>query len=123
MIDASKRLHPPRLAVLFVLATVPLLFGAVHPIVQSVYVCIVLVGLGGWLLLRRAEPTPIAWRWLVPVVILLAWAAVQSLPLPVQLVDLLSPARAERMRQVALLAGDTRSLITSATRGQRACSR
>ena len=61
MIDASKRLHPPRLAVLFVLATVPLLFGAVHPIVQSVYVCLVLVGLGGWLLseaTRRAWATP-----------------------------------------------------------------
>ncbi len=78
------RLYPPRLAVLFVLATVPLLFGAVHPIVQSVYVCLVLVGLGGWLLLRRAESTPIAWRWLLPVVILLAWAALQSLPLPVR---------------------------------------
>ena len=87
MIDALKRLHPPRLAVLFVLATVPLLFGAVHPIVQSVYVCLVLVGLGGWLLLRRAEPTPIAWRWLVPVLVLLAWAAVQSLPLPISLVE------------------------------------
>ena len=117
MIDASKRLHPPRLAVLFVLATVPLLFGAVHPIVQSVYVCLVLVGLGGWLLLRRAEPTPIAWRWLVPVLVLLAWAAVQSLPLPIGLVEWLSPARAERMHQVALLAGDTRSLITLSDQG------
>ena len=117
MIDALKRLHPPRLAVLFVLATVPLLFGAVHPIVQSVYVCLVLVGLGGWLLLRRAEPTPIAWRWLVPVLVLLAWAAVQSLPLPIGLVEWLSPARAERMRQVALLAGDTRSLITLSDQG------
>ncbi len=123
MIDASHRLYPPRLAVLFVLATVPLLFGAVHPIVQSVYVCLVLVGLGGWLLLRRAESTSITWRWLLPVVILLAWAAVQSLPLPILLVELLSPARAERMRQVALLAGDARSLIPSATRARRACTR
>ena len=117
MIDTLKRLHPARLAVLFVLATVPLLFGAVHPIVQSVYVCLVLVGLGGWLLLRRAEPTPIAWRWLVPVLVLLAWAAVQSLPLPIGLVEWLSPARAERMRQVALLAGETRSLITLSDQG------
>jgi hypothetical protein len=89
----------------------------VHPIVQSVYVCLVLVGLGGWLLLRRAEPTPIALRWLVPVLILLGWAALQSLPLPIGLVELLSPARAERMRQVALLAGDTRSLITLSDQG------
>ena len=116
MIDASNRLYPPRLAVLFVLATVPLLFGAVHPIVQSVYVCLVLVGLGGWLL-RRAESTSIAWRWLLPVVILLAWTALQSLPLPVLLVDLLSPARAERMRQVAQLAGEARSLIALSDQG------
>ena len=60
MIDTSS-VHPPRIAVLFVLATVPLLFGAVHPIVQSGYVCLVLAGLGGWLLLRRAEQRPIAW--------------------------------------------------------------
>ena len=52
MIDTSS-VHPPRIAVLFVLATVPLLFGAVHPIVQSGYVCLVLAGLGGWLLLHE----------------------------------------------------------------------
>ena len=117
MIDASNRLYPPRLAVLFVLATVPLLFGAVHPIVQSVYVCLVLVGLGGWLLLRQAESTSVAWRWLLPVVILLAWTALQSLPLPVLMVDLLSPARAERMRQVAQLAGEAHGLIALSDQG------
>ena len=81
MIDASNRLYPPRLAVLFVLATVPLLFGAVHPIVQSGYVCLVLAGLGGWLLLRQPEPTSVAWRWLLPVMILLAlcWVITSSM--------------------------------------------
>lgn len=116
MIDTSS-VHPPRIAVLFVLATVPLLFGAVHPIVQSGYVCLVLAGLGGWLLLRRTEERPIAWRWLLPMLILLGWAALQSLPLPISLVELLSPARAERMRQVALLAGDARSLIPLSDQG------
>lgn len=117
MIDSFKRLHPPRILVLFVLATIPLLFGAVHPIVQSVYVCLVLVGLGGWLLLRKVEPRSVPWRWLLPVLALLVWAALQSLPLPIGLVELISPARAERMRQVGLLAGEARSLITISDQG------
>ena len=111
MIDASKRLHPPRIVVLFVLATIPVLFGAVHPIVQSGYVCLVLVGLGGWLLLGRPEataPTAIPWRWLLPPLLLLLWTALQAVPLPAALVDLVSPARAERLRVVGELAGEAR---------------
>lgn len=89
-----------------------------HPIVQSVYVCLVLVGLGGWLLLRRAGTNAdrLALR-PAPVPGAARLAAVQSLPLPIGLVEWLSPARAERMRQVALLAGDTRSPITLSDQG------
>ncbi len=60
-LQLAGRLHPEKLAqglVLFLLATLPLIFGAVHPIVQAVYTLLILVGLGGWLLYAMPE---LAW--------------------------------------------------------------
>jgi len=112
-------MHLPRIAVLLVLTTIPLLFGAVHPIVLSLYICIVLLGLGGWLLLRQpgAAETAVSWRWLLPVVLLLVWMALQSLPLPLSWMDLLSPARAERVRLVGLLTGEERNFLPITDQG------
>jgi hypothetical protein len=86
----------PYFLALFLVVTVPLLFGAVHPIVQGVYVAAILVGLGGWLLyaLPSLEREALSWPWLGIPAVLILYAAVQSLPLPLALVEMLSPARA-----------------------------
>lgn len=92
--------------ILFILATIPLLFGAVHPIVQAFYTFLILAGLGGWLLYSVPE-----WKWqgffrswlLVPTLVIL-YMALQSVPLPLLLVDWLSPTRAERIGMLNQLA-------------------
>lgn len=92
--------------VLFILATIPLIFGAVHPIVQGLYSFLILVGLGGWLLYAVPE---LEWKkllrsWLLVPIILITYIALQSLPLPLPVVELLSPARAARINMVNTLA-------------------
>lgn len=88
------------------LATVPLVFGAIHPIVQALYVGVVLVGVGGGLLfVPLARPLgPGDRSWLLPVVLLLVFTVLQSLPLPLSWVEIFSPARAARVEAVNLLA-------------------
>ncbi|HAX95778.1 MAG TPA: hypothetical protein DCY35_04550 [Prolixibacteraceae bacterium] len=102
-------IQPEKLAqglILFLLATVPLVFGSVHPIVQAVYTVLILVGLGGWLLFVMPE---LSWKdfstfWLIVPLVLLVFIVLQSLPLPLHMVELLSPARAERINMVNSLA-------------------
>lgn len=96
----------PYYQALFLIVTVPLLFGAVHPIVQGVYVAAILVGLGGWLLyaLPSLERGALSWPWLGIPAVLIVYMAGQSLPLPLALVEMLSPARAERVAMVNSLA-------------------
>ena len=108
-----------------ILATVPLLFGAVHPIVQGCYVFLVLAGLGGSLCysLPEEEPALIARGWLVPLVLLLAFAALQSIPLPLSWIEILSPARAERVAMVNNLAGTTQHLVPLSDYGLLSLSR
>ncbi len=52
-----------------IIITIPLLFGAVHPLVSGIYVCLMLVGCGGWLLLTmQPGKTSLLSPWtLVPV--------------------------------------------------------
>ncbi len=95
-----------QLLLFFILATMPLLFGAVHPVVQGFYTILILVGLGGWLLYAAQE-----WEWkgvlrswmLVPL-LLVVYLAAQSLPLPLSVIEWLSPVRASRIAMVNLLA-------------------
>jgi len=95
-----------RFVVLFALATIPLLFGAVHPFVQGMYTAILLVGCGGWLLLNLpALDLGQPWiRRLAAPAILLLYTAFTSLPLPLALVRILSPGRAAAIAQVNELA-------------------
>ncbi len=101
--------QPEKLAqglVLFLLATLPLIFGAVHPIVQGVYTLLILIGLGGWLLYVLPE---LAWQdhfwfWLTVPIVVIGYIALQSLPLPLSVVEILSPARAARINMVNTLA-------------------
>lgn len=106
----TKLPQPEKLAqalVLFLLATIPLIFGAVHPIVQAAYTFLILVGLGAWLL--YAEPE-LSWKklssfWLAVPIILMSYMVLQSLPLPLSVVEFVSPARAIRINMVNRLAG------------------
>ena len=103
----------------FILATVPLLFGAVHPIVYGMYVVLVLVGLGSWLCFFVAEQEPplLTNYWLLPLVLLLAYTAVQSIPLPLSWIELFSPARALRVEMVNALAGTDRNFVSLSDHG------
>ena len=98
-----------------IICTVPLFFGAVHPIVQSIYSAAMLVGCGGWLLFSsrsRVEvdsACPTFW-YSVPLV-LICFLLLQRLPLPIKLVEQLSPLRAERIAMVNQLAGTHVTLI------------
>ena len=101
--------QPEKLAqtlVFFLLATLPLIFGAVHPIVQGVYTLLILIGLGVWLLYALPE-LPRKDRscfWLIVPIVLIGYIALQSLPLPLSVVELVSPARATRIQMVNILA-------------------
>jgi hypothetical protein len=103
--------------VLGIIATIPLVFGAVHPLLTGVYTFLLLVGLGGWLLLnlpeKKASPTL---NILLPLVIIL-WVALQSVPLPIEVVEFFSPHRAERVSMVNTLAGTNQKFITLSENG------
>ena len=98
-----------------IVGTIPLLFGAVHPIVLGGYVFLLLVGLGGWLVFT-ADPGEVGLRagWCIVPLILIGWLVIQAIPLPFSWVEVLSPQRAERMAMVNELAGaDVRALPLS----------
>lgn len=106
-VETSPQLEKSaHILVYFLLATIPLVFGAVHPIVQGVYTLLILVGLGGWFLfaLPALPPPNLTRPWLVVPLILIVYIALQSLPLPLPLVEFLSPARAARLNMVNTLA-------------------
>lgn len=119
MIATPKLSQAPQYLVLFVLATVPLLFGAIHPIVQGVYVTLVLLGLGGWWLyaVPGKKADAISLYRLLPVFILLVFITLQSLPLPFSWIELLSPTRAERVRMVNVLAESRQYFIAISDQG------
>ncbi len=94
------------------LAAMPLLFGAVHPIIQGVSHAVMLVFFGGWLLLNSDAISSYLSRWFIIPVLLILYVALQNVPLPLSLVELLSPARAERMQMVAQLTGAAITNIT-----------
>ena len=111
--------HAPSFLVLFIIVTLPVLFGAVHPVVQAGYVTLILVGLGGWLLyeLPALPLSCIPWRWLWVPLGLILYLAFQALPLPLALVRLLSPARGERVDMVNTLAHTDQALVTLGENG------
>lgn len=84
----------------------PFLFGAVHPLVLGVYTFLILVGVGGWLLLNPAPDASLSrsFWWLVPL-LLIGYLIFQAVPLPLELVEVLSPNRAARIQKVNELAG------------------
>ncbi|MCK5915735.1 MAG: hypothetical protein KAG92_06320, partial [Deltaproteobacteria bacterium] len=130
--------------ILFLLLTIPLLFGATHPFVQGLYTLYLLFGVGSWLLFVRAglrfrssrsrrhrsssrsshgsssqdwlvervevsrkvsnHYQPIFSIWLWPALVLLAYIALTTLPLPLGLLDIISPVRGRYLAAVNALA-------------------
>lgn len=95
----------------FILLTVPILFGAIHPVVFASYTAVVLVGVGGWLCfstpLSDAESGTISKKWLIPLILVLIFAAFQSIPVPLAFLEVISPSRAERVEILNTLAQTT----------------
>ncbi len=93
-----------RYFVCFLIVTMPLVFGAVHPAVLSFYTCLLLLGCGGWLLWGQSQlEFPSRWLWVPCLTILFLF--LQSVPLPFAVVSYLSPVRAENLLRVKTLAG------------------
>lgn len=95
-----------------IVATIPLIFGAVHPIVLGFYVLVILAGLGGWLIFspsndqQGAQPPSLAEVFLSAApFLLILYVILQSVPLPLEWLELLSPERAHRVQMVNILAG------------------
>ncbi len=112
----------PFYLICFVLLTVPIVFGAVHPIVYATFSAIVLVCIGGWLSFLYPFPEQqtslIPKFWLFPLLLILLFCVFQSIPLPLSWVEVLSPARAERVEMVNLLANTRQNYVTLSEHGQ-----
>ena len=95
------RKDKPTFLILFiVLATIPLLFGAVHPLIQGIYSTVFLLSSGIWLVLnfdavRKKHVSPVNY---LPLVIL-AFMTITLIPLPSFIVDIVSPTRAANLSQ------------------------
>lgn len=89
---------PVLLTFFFVLATIPLIFGARHPLVHGLYSFCLLIAGGIWLVLNFAENKKrlFSFNSLAPLAIIL-FIVVSALPLPLFPVRLLSPVRAENL--------------------------
>lgn len=103
---------------LAIVITIPLVFGAVHPIVLGCYVSLILVGLGGWLLFSSEHesfsPPSV---WLVVPLIVISYIALQSIPIPLEWLEYISPSRAERVKMVNELAGTVQQFVTLSETG------
>lgn len=112
----------PSYLVWFVLLTVPIIFGAVHPIVYASYSAIVLLGLGSFLCFAypfpEQETSLIPRLWLLPLLLILFFCVFQSVPLPLSWIEVLSPARAERVAMVNTLAKTSQTFVTLSEHGQ-----
>ncbi len=96
-----------QLFVLFLTATMPLLFGAIHPIIVGLYTAFMLVVCGGWLLLnsRQLPAHTFNNRWIYCILFFIGWIVFTTSPLPINLLEILSPVRASSLQSVNLLAG------------------
>lgn len=88
-----------------VTATLPLLFGARHPIVAGVYTCIILLTAGGWLIFNPDRSLPLLLRRInIFPILIVGYLVFTILPLPFFLVQILSPVRAGFLLNARVLA-------------------
>ena len=104
---------PTTLAFYTILATIPLLFGAVHPLIQGIYSTVILLSSGIWLVLnfesvRKKQISPITF---LPLVIL-AFIVITVIPLPFFIVKIISPTRAVNLAQ-ALQFGQLENVVNT----------
>lgn len=97
----------------FTAATIPLLFGARHPLIQGLYTCVILLTGGSWLILNPEENRTLLLRRIniIPLLIIV-FIFFTSLPLPFNLVQLISPVRADSLLNARVLA-ELNSTISS----------
>ena len=93
-------------SVLFLLTTMPVLFGAVHPVVIGAYTSFILIFIGGWLLLNsRVLPgNSLFSRRTIVLFVLIIWIICSIIPLPLSLLESISPVRAAYLQRVNQLA-------------------
>ncbi len=106
----KKQFKLQRTAQLFVLlltATMPLLFGAIHPIIVGLYTAFILVACGGWLLVNSRQLPAHLFnnRWIYCILVVIGWIVFTTIPLPLHLLEILSPVRASSLQTVNQLAG------------------
>lgn len=107
-----------RYLILGIVITIPLVFGAVHPIILGLYVFILLVGCGGWLLLTVNRPKNVSPTfWIAVPLLLIGYIIFQSIPIPLPVVEFLSPGRAVRITMVNELAGTNINWTTLSDNG------
>jgi len=91
---------PTTLILYYIIATVPLLFGAVHPLIQGIYSSVILLSSGIWLVLNfeTVKSKNVSFMTVIPLIIL-AFVLFTTIPLPIQVVKILSSTRAENLLQ------------------------
>jgi len=96
---------PTRLIFFFVLATIPLVFGARHPLVHGLYSFFLLITCGTWFILNfgRTKNRLTTFNSLVPIIILF-FILLSAVSLPLFLIHLVSPVRAEYLVRAARIA-------------------
>lgn len=93
-------------SVLFLLGTMPVLFGAVHPVVRGIYSAFILFFLGGWILLNSRY---IADRHFFSLgyfllFLFIFWIILSLLPVPLDWLQIISPVRASYLQTANQLA-------------------
>ncbi|RWX52542.1 hypothetical protein VU01_10017 [Candidatus Electrothrix marina] len=105
MNDELKFQKAAQYAVLFLLGTIPFLFGAVHPIVTGVYTSFIILTLGGWLLLNSGRlNSRLISAGHILLFLFIFWIILSILPIPMSWLSLLSPARASFLQTANQLA-------------------
>lgn len=96
--------HAAGRILLFLVASMPLLFGATHPVVQGVYTAILLTLCGGWVLLIQEDEAAVSfilWSFLTVAL----YTLLITVPFPVAALAYLDPVRARRAEAILSLAG------------------
>lgn len=93
--------EPFLLLLLTILATIPLFFGARHPLIQGIYSSLLLLGCGVWVLLHNEQVrAELINKKTVLAATFLGYIFVTALPLPSFLLRILSPIRADFLSNV-----------------------
>lgn len=105
--------EPAALAVYFILATISILFGARHPLVQGFYSFLTLLVSGGWIILNFEQVRPMLLRKsTLPPLLIILFIFCTSLSLPVSMLEFISPFRAHLLSAAAEIA-DLQNTVNS----------